>query len=1088
MSGAISQRATVQALAIRLRSATSMIAIGATGALWCGLATAFAVVTGPHAAYAQITSISEWTGQTSTDWFTASNWLGGVPTANSLADILTAAPNPTVINSPGATARNVFINNGGDLTVQGGGTLQSFGFALNNTGTGTATATVTGAGSSITDGDLINVGQDGVGTLNVLDGGSATAVNQILVGSRAGGDGAVRVDGAGSLLRSGGFIIVGGDGDGIVEVTGGGQVETQGLFIVGSEATSNGQVVVDGDGSRILAVTNAINVGVAGTGALIVRNGGTLAGTAGFIGVDPGGNGTVTVQGLDPTSGASALWQVGLPSFNISPLVVGGEGQGELNVLSGGIVLVYGGTQIGSEAGGVGTVTIDGVGAGLLSTQTIWVGEEGTGTLNIINGGAVVSGDGDPATDQAALVGAASGAQGTVLVQGAGSEWIAQQQMHVGAGGLGQVTVSNGGSLIAEGFGIGLNGGVGEVIVQTGGTLSANGVGRTVTLTDDVGSEGTLTIGGAVGTAAVAPGDIDADTIAFGDGTATLVFNHTATDLQFDPVLAGRAGTVRVLNGLTELTGDSGNFAGTSFVEGGTMQVTGVLGGDVTVSGGVLRGIGTVTGSVNVGGGIFAPGNSIGTFTIGGDLVLGPSGALEIEIQAPDQSDLINVGGTTTLGGLLIVDGLGLMSAFAETQRYTIIDGAGAIIGAFASVTDTLPDFDVTPQIVDGGDGGQEVVLTLGNGPASDVSDKSIVPNTQQAQVDTGRLFATALEDRNRLGSSAQSVILDDGTMSSYASSVGTPADTVPGFAPPATSRFGVDVALASFVARPVRTAWISGLGGFAGADATAVASGYDVSAYGVATGIDIESTSGTFDWLVGGAVGYTRSDISSDAASADVGTFHIGAYGRIERNAARLSGQLSYGLQDYDMSRLIPVGTSAVTANGNADGHVFAASVTGAYDLAPGLGIDQSNGFSLSPTATLGYVHTHRDGFTETDAGILNQRYNANEFGRGYLRAGVEIGAAVALDGGAIFKPRAGLHWEWGLGEENTIASSTAPAVPGSAFASPGAFESDSGLIVEAGFDFDFNTTVSAQFSYEGTFAANGNAHRMNGGLRLKF
>ena len=96
-----------------------------------------------------------WTGNTSSDWFTGSNWQGGAiptPAANAILD--TIGPNPTVVNGPGAQALDLVVGGlgTGALTIGSGGTV-------NNTvghiggcsgcGTGTfGTVTVSGTGAT----------------------------------------------------------------------------------------------------------------------------------------------------------------------------------------------------------------------------------------------------------------------------------------------------------------------------------------------------------------------------------------------------------------------------------------------------------------------------------------------------------------------------------------------------------------------------------------------------------------------------------------------------------------------------------------------------------------------------------------------------------------------------------------------------------------------------------------------------------------------------------------------------------------------------------------------------------------------------
>ena len=48
---------------------------------------------------------TSWTGATSSDWFTATNWTAGVP-AGTNATINTVNPNPTVVAAPGVVSQD----------------------------------------------------------------------------------------------------------------------------------------------------------------------------------------------------------------------------------------------------------------------------------------------------------------------------------------------------------------------------------------------------------------------------------------------------------------------------------------------------------------------------------------------------------------------------------------------------------------------------------------------------------------------------------------------------------------------------------------------------------------------------------------------------------------------------------------------------------------------------------------------------------------------------------------------------------------------------------------------------------------------
>lgn len=99
-----------------------------------------------------------WTGSTSTNWFTAGNWNGGLPTSTINCTIPSAANNPD-INAAGAVCKTVSITTG-NLTISGSNTLEVYGDFLN---TGTFT--------------------QGTGILSIRDDGATAMTQNIKSGS-----------------------------------------------------------------------------------------------------------------------------------------------------------------------------------------------------------------------------------------------------------------------------------------------------------------------------------------------------------------------------------------------------------------------------------------------------------------------------------------------------------------------------------------------------------------------------------------------------------------------------------------------------------------------------------------------------------------------------------------------------------------------------------------------------------------------------------------------------------------------------------------------------------------------------------------
>jgi fibronectin-binding autotransporter adhesin len=162
----------------------------------------------PRSAAAQ----QAWTGATSSDWMTATNWsTGTLPGAGSSVTINVTSPNPTVL-SGGATAATggIAVGSGvgsfGNLTIQGGSTLTSSnGVFLRVAQGGTGIVTVTGAGSQwiLSGGAQLVVGFAGNGTLNIENSGTVTAQNGLRFGNSAGSSGTLNVSSGGILETTG---------------------------------------------------------------------------------------------------------------------------------------------------------------------------------------------------------------------------------------------------------------------------------------------------------------------------------------------------------------------------------------------------------------------------------------------------------------------------------------------------------------------------------------------------------------------------------------------------------------------------------------------------------------------------------------------------------------------------------------------------------------------------------------------------------------------------------------------------------------------------------------------------------------------
>ncbi len=146
-------------------------------------------------------------------------------------------------------------------------------------------------------------------------------------------------------------------------------------------------------------------------------------------------------------------------------------------------------------------------------------------------------------------------------------------------------------------------------------------------------------------------------------------------------------GLIKTGNGILALSAAE-TYTGPTAVSNGTLRVNGSLatGAVVVATNATLGGTGTINGSVTVvSGGILAPGNSIGTLTMGGNLTL--SGHLAIEVNRSGlSSDRINVSGNVTNLGSGTVTVTNLGAALVAGDVFTLFNKA-VTNGAALTVT-----------------------------------------------------------------------------------------------------------------------------------------------------------------------------------------------------------------------------------------------------------------------------------------------------------------------------------------------------------------------------------------------------------------
>jgi autotransporter-associated beta strand protein len=188
-----------------------------------------------------------------------------------------------------------------------------------------------------------------------------------------------------------------------------------------------------------------------------------------------------------------------------------------------------------------------------------------------------------------------------------------------------------------------------------------------------------------------------AGTFFLGSKQLTVGLNNFSTEVSgriIDGGLSGGTGgsLVKVGSGTLILSG-ANSYTGATTLNEGALIVNGSIAASSGLNvnaGTLLGGTGTLpTTRINAGG-VLAPGNSIGTIAVAGNLSFAPGSFYLVEV-SPTTSDRTVVNGTASLRGTVLSS---LQIAGGFQKSYTILSAAGGVSGAFDALATTgLPSF-----------------------------------------------------------------------------------------------------------------------------------------------------------------------------------------------------------------------------------------------------------------------------------------------------------------------------------------------------------------------------------------------------------
>ena len=425
---------------------------------------------------------------------------------------------------------NGFLNvtNGGNVTLSDG-TSPDLYFG-GNRGFGDALA----HGYGLVDGDnsLINarsilIGDNGVGELIVSSGGEArtridgVTPSDIYIGNVLGSSGKAAVYGLAtngttrSRMFSEDSLYVGNAGLGELNIgldlndnpVGSGELQVDSDLYIGTvlgNALAN-KVVVSGPNASA-SIGAVLRAGHAGKGSFEALDGASITvGTTLVAGGLPGGDGSILIDGAGTTLTArdAFIGNANNTSASLGVVTVSNQAVVTFNGTSGPAV------TLGDDNLASGTFNVIGAGTMVSSTGSAtewWIGgssneDGGVGVLNVMDGAAVSSAG-------RVVLGYRGNASGQVHVDGPGSHLdVAADYTLIGYGGLGTVTLTNGGVLNADNIFVADNSGSAGSQLDIDGPGSAVNLQGLMNIGDTVRGVTNVTNGGSLKVAMGGPGD-----------------------------------------------------------------------------------------------------------------------------------------------------------------------------------------------------------------------------------------------------------------------------------------------------------------------------------------------------------------------------------------------------------------------------------------------------------------------------------------------------------------------------------------------------------------------------------------------------
>ena len=178
---------------------------------------------------------------------------------------------------------------------------------------------------------------------------------------------------------------------------------------------------------------------------------------------------------------------------------------------------------------------------------------------------------------------------------------------------------------------------------------------------------------------------------------------------------------------------------------------------------------------------------------------------------------------------------------------------------------------------------------------------------------------------------------------------------------------------------------WTSGFGTYLHQDEAASSNGYNATIWGTMLGVEISVIKNLRLGVSGGfAQDFVRTKDSS--ARTDIDSYQGAIYASYAKDAYFIDNAFSFAYNTYDASRHVAAGFIDRTAAGDYNGQQYSAYIGGGYKFT-------AKNVELTPLASFQYSHLRLNSYTESGAGALDLKVEAQDYNMAQTGLGMKLG-----------------------------------------------------------------------------------------------